>query len=563
MSFLAGAFTPGTRGARELVRQMADREPHVLGDGELALLGRVAVGSDAMLVADADDAEQLLGFLERQGEQGMGQLDGDFALAFWSARDRRLLLARDAMGQKPLYYTELEHGVAFASDLGALLALRELSCEPDERMIVDYIGGFPEDEQRTAYARIQRLPPATLMEISRERTRVQEYWRPDSERELHLGSDAEYAEAFRAELSRAIESRLPGAGGCAVLLSGGLDSSSIACVAQGLLAARGQRLTTISAAFTDECDEGRYQREVIERTGSDHVSIAMDQAMSGTNLREALGVFRDPVPVGDHWMAWPLLEAVAERGIRVALTGVDGDRVVSHGQGRLQELVLTGDYATLWRELRPASVRRVASLLLATRLPRSAVKAIDGFLGRAERDHRAALELIRPELIGRTGARERLAEARSRPRSAREAHVRALLRSDRTSDLDLFHPLGRKLGVEVRHPFFDRRLVELCVSLPASQKLRNGVSRLVLREAMRGVLPELVRTRRSKAFFDAPFARWVNRVRRTNSRDFKNLDRFVDVARLRNEARRLPVDLFWRCMVVSAWLEGLPGTSRR
>jgi asparagine synthase (glutamine-hydrolysing) len=589
MSAIAGVWTLGARNARALLSGMVPDIAcgTVLSEGRLALgcnspFGLAAAhASPIVVVADArlDEpdamhaADSIAEAFERDGERCSDRLSGDFAFMVFDAHNDRLFLARDVMGTKPLYYARFGEVFAFASALGPLLAVPGISQAPDERALVDYIGGFPEDEHRTAFAAIRRLPPACNMVVSREAIRIQEYWSPDPTRELRLGSDDEYAEALRSELERAVLRRLPHDGACAVLLSGGLDSSSLACLAHGPLARFDQALITASAVFeTDrECDESGYQRDVVARTNAEHVEVLMEQVSAGTDLSEALRVFREPAPVGDHWMAWPLLEAASKRRARVAFTGVDGDRVVSHGLGRREELARAGQWRELWAEIRQrgssrvSSVRAVAGQALASRLSPAWVDAIDRLRHQAEVGHEPALRLIHPLVLERSEVRERLRAAYQRPLSTRDAHAQALRRADRTSDLDLFHPLADRFRLEVRHPFFDRRLVELCLSLPSEQKLRGGVSRFVLREAMRGLLPESVRTRTSKAFFDAGFTRWAERVLRDERNrklmNLENLSPYVDVALVRKSLAgpvgALPMDLAWRCVVVSAWLEGL------
>jgi asparagine synthase (glutamine-hydrolysing) len=162
---------------------------------------------------------------------------------------------------------------------------------------------------------------------------------------------------------------------------------------------------------------------------------------------------------------------------------------------------------------------------------------------------------------------ERLRAASQGSFDARGAHVRALTAPDRVADVELLHPLGGALGVDVRHPFLDRRLVELCLSFPSSQKRRRGFDRYVARNAL-AALPDAVRWRRTKASFDRAFADWVVGWLAREPVDLRNLGDYVDlprIAALFARVRRSPepgaVDFVWRCVVLSRWLYTLGESS--
>lgn len=564
-----GGFASTTRGAHSAL-------PPDIEGGAVALTGDIRLDNRGELAAalrlppGVSDLGIVLAAYMRWGTSCAAKLIGDFAFAVYDGRQPQLCLVRDPFGVRPLHYSLTREGIAFASDVATLLRLPGVNTAADERAIVDYLGGFPEDESRSAFRGIQRVPPGTILIASRGRVASLTYWSPGTIAATRPASDAEAAEAVRFALREAVAARLPEGQQVGVLLSGGLDSSAVACLAADELARRSQHLHTLSATFrrSDAHDERGFQRAVGERTGAHAVTVSVATA-NAWSIDEALGWYREPMPVGGQWLVEPLVRAASTDGIAELLTGVDGDRVVSHGQGRLAELARQSRWTELASELTRvdrgplAALRQFAALAAVSRLPAPIVQRFDELRGVALRGYAPALRLVRPDVLRRFRVRERLRETYARPWSAHEHHVRALLRADRTADLAVFHGLERAYGIGFAHPFFHRPLVELCVGLPSRLKLHRGVSRLVLRNAMLGVLPEVVRGRRDKAHFDDPFAAWATRVleghMRTNGMDFSNLEPYVDVRRLAVPRRpgpdALPVDLLWRCVVASRWLE--------
>jgi len=192
--------------------------------------------------AEIADSQLILAAYEKWGEYCPEKLLGDFAFAIWDERKQVLFCARDHFGVKPFCYHQSEQFFVFASEIKALLCLPGVPCQLNEARVADYLEVLFEDKAMTFYQHILRLPPGHSITVGREETRLRSYWSLDPERELRLGSDEEYAEAMRCRLRSAFP--------IGSMLSGGLDSSSITCVARKLLAQNGgRRLHTFSAIF--------------------------------------------------------------------------------------------------------------------------------------------------------------------------------------------------------------------------------------------------------------------------------------------------------------------------
>jgi asparagine synthase (glutamine-hydrolysing) len=476
--------------------------------------------------ARADSAFVLAAY-EKWGEACLLQLNGAFALAVWHPRERRLFCAVDPFGAHPLYFWQRSGRLAFASTLRGLLALPEVSRALDEETFAEHVAGVRHVSGRTFYRDIARLNAAESLHFSASGIRRERYWQPSPVRELRLGSDSEYQEAFRAELAGAVRRSLRGPPGQAgVLLSGGLDSSAVTVVAARILAERGRRLQCIHAV---PAADGRYhapQRQLDEthyvrllQARSPEIDFHFLPATSHVAPRDAWdGYF------SDHLVPFSSLPLLRDReraarldplGLRLMMTGVGGNTVVSLealDSGYLAHLARSARWLAWWREARGHS--RVFGVPLR-RLARQTVlrplgQALRSTPGSAYRQ--SGFTLLHPSIRARTGIEGRfLAQARAASRPAWD--FRRLL-ADRIADGSL-HQTGASPSTITREPgsaiaaapLCDRRLNEFCLALPFEQQIRDGWDRRLLRESMRGLLPDEVRLRVTRGFPQPSFQR--------------------------------------------------------
>lgn len=541
--------------------------------GDVALHEREALAELLGLnPADYDDAALVLEAYARHGVEMPARLVGDFGFSLWDPARRRLLLVRDPGGARPLFYTTSHARLAFSSQSRSLWWLSGTTAL-DERAVLDYLAELPQEEEATLYAGVRRLPPGCCLVADDLQLRVERYLDVTATPELQLASDADYASALRETLASAVACRTRGRATVGVMLSGGLDSSAMAALAAKTVPPD-SRVTTISAVFPDfeECDERPFQAAVAGRVGSRHIEVKPDpwgRAGDFANLRR---VFSEPSFVGPHWLAWSVAEAAQRSGVATMLTGIDGDRVVSHGAGRYADLARARDFRALASELLAVDdfgwsrrLRVGLGQAVLGNVPQGVVSWLERVdprqLGRFE----PRLRLIHPRLLQRHGVRERLRALPLRPRSGRDDHARSLSAPDRNWDVELLDQLGAAFDIEFVQPFFDRRVMELCFSFPSSQKRREGWSRFVLRQAMRGLVPAPVLERRRDASFDRPYASWVGAWLRTHfteaDRRLEPIAAYVDVqtvAKMLNDVQDLgagwATDFVWRCAILSLWL---------
>lgn len=501
-----------------------ETQPLVAREGELALVADARLDNREALIRGLDlrdrpagevtDAELVLEAYGAWGSRCPERLLGAFAFAIWDGRRRELLCVRDHFGVKPLYYHHAPGRLfAFASEIKALLALEEVPEEIDELEVARHLlVPVEEDPEATYYRRVRRVSPGHAIRVSAAGLEPRRYWALDPSRELRLSSDEEYAEAVRERFIEAVRCRLRATTPVGSMLSGGLDSSSVTCVAaRERNGAPRARLHTFSAVYEEvpESDERDYIRAVVDRYDvAPHFFVA--DGVSPVDHIDCLNWHGDGAnKAGNLYLNWHLGTMAAGAGVRVLLDGFDGDATLSHGTGYFRELARRGRWLRLARVLRPFAERQGQPWRAAYW---SWIRAygIGGVLRRA-----GLARIVRRERSGANGTPAGWAQGLAPDFASRlpveedsgsegfqtewEHHHRLLTRPILLQTLSWIEAVGAGAGVEVRFPFFDVRLAELCLSLPAEQKLRRGWSRFVMRRAMEGILPDRVQWRPDKS----------------------------------------------------------------
>jgi len=474
-----------------------------------AALGRD--GAQAMaLEGRARDAALIALAYRHWGVAGFARLAGDFALALWDARAETLLLLRDHMGVRPLYYRFGESYLAFAS------AADELRTRPvgmEQTDIAGFIAALPD------YERPLRGPEGICRVMPGECVIWRAGTAPEPQRYWELGLQEipceNAAEQFQALLDDAVRARLEDARAPAAMLSGGLDSSSVA-----LLAARHRAPLPVYSGLHPERpaqDESHYIDKVLERGDFQPHQVNRDARppleLLEQSLREQGGVFHAPgLPVSRD-----LYTQAAGDGIDVLLDGHGGDEVAWHGSSRMMELAAANHWLQVLRLL-PTHCRLfgenplTALLVVAQKsghgraLPvRALNKASRVFSGQSSTRTPVWWRLIRRDVAEREDLAARWSRENILPEECRHSdranQHRVLTAPLYAHAFEVFARTSAAAGLEVRYPFCDRRLVEFCLALPADEKFRPGETRSLLRRGLRDVLPPEIATRQDKIDF--------------------------------------------------------------
>ena len=500
------------------------------------------------------DSSLILKAYHKWGADCAAKLIGDFAFAIWDEREQRFFCARDPMGIKPFYYYCSPTLFAFASEIKALFCLPQVTKEINQLRIAYQLTGCFEDEEITFYQDISRLPPAHSLVINRESKTSQEYWALDPNRRLKLGSDREYAEAFRELFVEAVRCRLRSAFPVGSTLSGGLDSSSITCTARKLLADSDRELHTFSAIFPNLpksdlawIDERCYM-DVVKSGGS-----LQSHDIRADLLDPLLGWFwqdEEPIAGTNMYIHQGMYDRAKQQGVRVFLDGVDGDTTVSHGWRYLTSLVYTGHWQRLYREL--AATSRNVNISRKVVVEKYCIEPfIHEPLAQIKQKlfpHQNYDELINSNFAKETQVYSHIQKIASEPLflTARKQHFAGMSTGLYPLAMEICDRAATPRSVEPRYPFFDRRLMEFCLAIPLDQKFKQGYTRSVFRRAMEGILPPEVQWRTNKAKLGSNFQRnLLDRNSQILAKMMQNsgsIEPYVDMSKLRAVYNRYAVE---------------------
>jgi asparagine synthase (glutamine-hydrolysing) len=468
------------------------------------------------------DTEVVLRMLERHGVQGISRLEGMFCFAAWDARDRELMLARDWLGQKSLFWVETPQGFAFASEIKALLTLPGVKRELDLTALSHYMSlrCLPGDD--TLFAGIRKLPAAHVMKVSARGRSLQQLWRPSYEPKLAL-RESQVIDRLDELLSTVVRQHLMSEVPLGAFLSGGIDSSLVTWYAS-----RGLQdpLTTFAVGVTnDSQSELPWARQVAERCGTHHVEtlVQPDLAMLAPRMTAAL-----EEPVDPFGAAVYVVSEVARRHVTVALGGDGGDELFA-GYDRYRGQQLAELYAHV-----PAVLRHRLLRPLLQRIPDSfgyqsiaaklrwVDRAADsqGFERYADSlaylrfPHEMKADLFTADVWPRVeqAASELLLRRYFDDGSARDfldkvLHVDCQTRLTE-NQLPMIDRMSMAHSLELRSPLLDRRVAEFAMRIPAGMKMRGGRIKHVTRSLAARYLPERI-VNRPKQGFGFPIARWL------------------------------------------------------
>lgn len=471
----------------------------------------------------ATDAEIVIAAYRRWGVECCEHFIGDFAFAIWDEAQRLLYCARDHFGVRPLYYRHGPASFSFSSDAKALGATP--TPPMTERDIASFLSGYFEAPDETVHPGIFRLHPAHRLTWQDGKLTTSRYW--ELTPEDPAGKDPE--EEFRFRFVRAVKARMGDTDKLGVMLSGGLDSSSIASVVSDeLKAGSGASVNTFSHVFDKlkELDERRYMDAVLAKGHLIANRIVEDDVSPFDDIEEMFleqdGLFPGP----NHAMARRIYPFAASKGTKVLLDGHGGDEVVWHGGERLFELASRGEWLTLAGLMNTVcrTSRRNPLLLylrlvgtnkrnpLLTRIAQAAYRRLQ-WMEKSGPQEEPWTRLLTPDFIERTGLAERAKERNSKARVHRGDDQffqhEALTAPLQHLAMESLDRMSSWAGLEARYPFYDIRLVRFSLGLPSSERLRRNGTRSILRRALKGVLPDIVRTRQEKTDFSPLVARGI------------------------------------------------------
>lgn len=463
----------------------------------------------------SSDTEVLLKLYEEKGTDCVLEFNGDFAFAIWDKREKRLMLARDRMGVRPLFYTHHRGSLYFASEIKALLTVPGISAELDPFALDQIFTFWFPLAPRTPFKGIFELPQAHVLIAQDGRVVVRPYWKLQfGEAEaLDQRHEAEICEELRQLLADATRIRLRSDVPVGAYLSGGLDSSIVTALAKQI---KGDKLRTFSVTFeADEFDESAFQRQVAETLGTEHVSVACSTGDIGRMFPDVIAATERPILRTAPAPLLRLSSLVHEQGLKVVLTGEGADEVFA-GYDIMKEAKIRRFCAA-----EPNSVRRP---LLLQRL----YSYLPGLTAQSqtylEAFFRARAEEVGDPLFShlprfRNTAGAKLFFSNDLRQQLGDYDAMDELRATLPAEFSRWHPLeqaqyletayllpgyilssqGDRVAmanaVEGRFPFLDHRVVEFAARIAPRLKMKVLREKHILRQATRNLLPPLIGNR--------------------------------------------------------------------
>jgi len=517
------------------------------------------------------------------GEHCPEHLIGSFAFVIWDADEETAFCARDRFGVKPLYVYSGDDAFAVASEMKALLALPFVSPAVDEVNIGDFLEGTFHDKERTFYQSLRRLPPAHATTVRGDDTEEWQYWDLDPTRTISLESDAAYERRFRELFEQAVDCRLRSSGTVGTSLSGGLDSSSITVMARELLPEQ-QSLHTFSNVYDDapSADEREFIESVTDGEGISSHYVFLDEIGIFEDREEMFEHYDLPPHDAMHHAIWERVKRAERENVDVLLEGALGDSATGYGLGLFAELLRTGRWRHLNRELRSmadiidAPPRHLFVHHAVKPLVPNPVRRVYARLNGNGSLHDPGNATLDPAFVDRIGLRDRLREANSDGtvfrETARRRQRRSMLAGLMTASLETTDLAFAAFGVKPRYPFTDKRLVEFSLAVPPSQQLSDGWTRSIIRRALSDLLPDRVQTRPWKTGMNAAFKNSLTLEK--DSLDLlvanpSELERYLDPAELQavydrfpGQADTLDIRALFRALSLSHWLDGVESGNR-
>lgn len=522
-------------------------------------------------------------------------VSGAFSFIVFDPRHNEVAIYRDHFGIVPLYYCQQPGQLTCGTDLRAVLHLSGLPVKANTKRLADFIVGEEIDREQTAFAELKRLPGAHRLSFDvqapEEVCVPQRYWALPLPAEIPL-KDA--PNALRTHLENACLACIDPPGRLGTMLSGGLDSSSLTALVAHALSDQGRpALPALSFGYPGRpYDESAYFNELNSHS---HTHPELISVSHPPDLAELPSIVDEQM---DVFLAYGLQKSRAiyhaghDCGLTYLVDGHGGDEVISHGYGHLIELATTRRWYALISAARGAASVHGASfgglyLLLIGRygglskrnLVRRMILRVAHILQRDQKKTSGIFDasVLLASTVTSTNALDEETRCDSEranntdasdPKNREKTEHRKVLQAPLMEHaFEVLHRAACAADILPVYPFYDRQFVEFCLSLPSEAKLRNGTTRWVLREGLKDILPEKIRTRKTKADFNAEFEASVrNHVSSNDAPFYSGTEAFVDIdvaRRLEQSIRDTPqsdvaeLRAYWRVLVLREWLTAL------
>jgi len=520
--------------------------------------------------ADSTDLEIATAAYEQHGIDSLARLIGDWALSVWNPKDHSIILAKDLVGTRHLYYSVENDHVTWCTILDPLVLFANHSLTLEEEYLAGWLSFFPAPHL-TPYVGIHSVPPSCFVRLGKGTHRVGKYWDFDPAKRIRYRDDVQYEEHFRTVFAQSVRRRLRSDGPVLAELSGGMDSSSIVCMADALISngvADTSRLDTIS--YYDDSEPGWNERpyfskveEKRARTGCHIDAGSHELSLSGDRQ------FLATPASGRHTSATAqkFAECLLLRGSRTILSGTGGDEVmggVPTPIPELEDLLARARFGRLAHQLKLWALEKrvpwfhLLSETLRAFLPPDWTRV---------QIHRQPASWLNQGFVKRNRVVLQGYVGRSKlfgPLPNFQENLSALSALQRQFGCD---PAPKETLYEKRYPYLDRDLMEFIYAIPREQIVRPGQRRSLMRRSLVGLVPGEILNRKRKAFvvrahIDAISKQWTGVMKicdqmTSSSLNVVDANRFREALQLGLHDPHFPIVSVLRTLNIELWLRSI------
>jgi asparagine synthase (glutamine-hydrolysing) len=469
----------------------------------------LSLGGSAKTITDINI---LISSYQKWGNDLVNFIVGDFCFAIFDKEKQSIFCARDQIGTKPIFYVKNNDYFAFSSDIDCLLSLNNSNCINNIK-IAEYLTVETLDIGSTFYKDIFRLSPGHYIEVSSDHIKIHHY-RKLKPAFLSPTDIKNYREIFFDLLVEAVRCRIDSTLKTGAFLSGGMDSSAIVSILSGPCSHLLQQpIHSYSGIFslTKKCDETEYIHTVLSNFPNISTNfLDVDQFQPSIAFEYLSANETEPFWAPHFVLHFNIQKLAYNQDIKILFDGHDGDAAVSYGSGLLNELLWKLKLSRLFLECYTIGNKRSVFLALrrcAAVLKHNFSRKFPNVLHLLEKKNKLSdnLYYLNQDFAEYTQIATLLTEhnhSTNQGRSELEMHTSSISNPAHTLLLEFFDRLGRLFNTKYTFPFYDIRLIEFCLALPAELKLKNGLTRYVLRESLREYLPKTILERKTKTYFN-------------------------------------------------------------
>jgi asparagine synthase (glutamine-hydrolysing) len=566
------AFHTTKESRREIAPHISASGVVVAWDGRLDNRTELHDLTRKHLTADAPDVSYVAEAYEKWGAACLARLEGDWALSIWDPNTRSLILAKDPIGTHHLYYRLEQEQLAWSTILDPLIQLGDRPLSLCEEYIAGWLSFFPAPHL-TPYAGVYSVPPSCSVLVQSGQSTVSKYWDFHPRKLVRYNSDAEYEEHFRLVFARAVQRRLRSDSPVLAELSGGMDSSSIVCMADAIIARGGAevpRLDTLS--YYDDSEPNWNERPYFSAIEESRGRVGCHIDVGKRNLFDYQSNGRLAATPGSDVnrrsaATLQFASSIRSRGNRVILSGIGGDEVtggVPTPVPELEDLLASTQFRRLAHRLKVWAIdkRKPWFYLLVDATRGFAPRVVVPVPSHMRPAPWLTEEFVKRNRVALEGYENRLKLFGPPPSFQENMFTLDALRRQLTSDPPYSDP-----PYEKRYPYLDRELLEFLYAIPREQLVRPGQRRSLMRRALAGIVPDKVLNRKRKAFVVrgaiAAIAReWaalaeVSQHMTVVSMGIVDANRFNDFLKKARQGQETPVVTMMRTLTIENWLNNL------